>query len=89
MSSRKNNICNLQLELRPNQWDKRKNVKNVAQGEQLQNGDQSSEFSRHEVACDSPDCKVWLVVVPTKDAQTLFSRRFTCGFCVSTVRQNH
>ncbi|KAI0986463.1 hypothetical protein GJ496_001215 [Pomphorhynchus laevis] len=68
---------------------KRKNVKNVAQGEQLQNDDQSSEFSRHEVACDSPDCKVCSVVVPTKYAQTLLSRRFNCGFCVSTVRQNH
>ncbi|KAI0984203.1 hypothetical protein GJ496_008819 [Pomphorhynchus laevis] len=68
---------------------KRKIFKNVPQGEQLQNDDQSSEFSRHEVACDSPDCKVWSVVVPTKDAQTLLSRRFPCGFCVSTVRQNH
>ncbi|KAI0984981.1 hypothetical protein GJ496_008338, partial [Pomphorhynchus laevis] len=35
------------------------------------------------------DCNVWSVVVPTKDAQTLLSRRFTCGFCVSTVRQNY
>ncbi|KAI0983795.1 hypothetical protein GJ496_002688 [Pomphorhynchus laevis] len=54
---------------------KRKNVKNVAQGEQFQNDDKSSEFS---LSC-------WA----DQGCPDLLSRRFTCGFCVSTVRQNH